>query len=189
MHQCDNGFESYCDDFSSYIEGDLGSERTSQIEAHLAECPACRETVQRMRSLQERLQQLPSITVSPDFDERLHQRLRQPGRHFAGFPTIAASTGWRLSAAAAAAVIVVAGGMMMWQDEPAQIELRPRQSSFSPSLTPRADGADAATPTEGAPGQVQQAGGEQLSTTESDSIRQNRKNDLRDRINLVNEKR
>lgn len=187
MNQCDNGFAEYQDYFSMFIEGDLDTKQTKRIEAHLLVCPACRDTIQRMRALQESLQHLPTLAVSPDFDERLHQRLRQPGRHFVGFPIPAASRGWRLSAVAAAVIIVVGGGMMMFQNDPGQILIAPRQeSSFSPSLAPKADGKVAA---EGEAGGALQPGGEELTTGESDSLRDSRKKELRESIHLVNEKR
>ena len=63
------------EDFSNYIDGDLPPQSHTDIEQHLDVCPECKETVQRIQLIRNRLHRLPRISTSSDFESRLRQRI------------------------------------------------------------------------------------------------------------------
>lgn len=73
MNECDR-FEMF---FSSYIEGELHSEKKRDLEAHLAVCSRCSEAVYRMKIIRDSLRRLPQIRTSEGFEHRLHYRITQ----------------------------------------------------------------------------------------------------------------
>ncbi len=71
MQECDK-FRVH---FSSYIEGELIFEERQALEAHLAVCHDCSETLYQMKIIRRSLQSLPTITTSTQFEYRLNQKI------------------------------------------------------------------------------------------------------------------
>ena len=55
----------------------LGQEQAARMQAHLAQCEACHEEWEAMRSLSSLLRAEPMATPAPDFTGRVAQLLRQ----------------------------------------------------------------------------------------------------------------
>jgi predicted anti-sigma-YlaC factor YlaD len=64
--------------FYLYLEGELDPAERHGLEAHLEDCPACRETLADRRLLHEAFTSLPPIEVPPDFALSIMDRLPEP---------------------------------------------------------------------------------------------------------------
>jgi len=64
--------------FYLYLEGELDPAERHGLEAHLEDCPACRETLAERRLLHEAFTSLPPIEVPPDFALSIMDRLPEP---------------------------------------------------------------------------------------------------------------
>ncbi len=103
------GFENQ---INQYLDGELSGAKLRAFEAHLQECPSCREEVEQFRGLLDGLHSLEDREVPPALRERLHAALSEE---------IAKGDGrvkrklnpWALTAAAAALVVVLVGGTML----------------------------------------------------------------------------
>jgi len=62
---------------SLYLDGLLGQEQAAQLQAHLAQCEACSEEWEAMRSLSSLLKAEPMAIPAPDFAARVAQRVHQ----------------------------------------------------------------------------------------------------------------
>jgi anti-sigma factor RsiW len=73
-----------------YFDGELDAVRAADFERHLAACPECQASLERMASLRTRLQQSDLYEhASPHFREKLHRQLdipRVPGRRTFSLP-------------------------------------------------------------------------------------------------------
>ena len=61
----------------AYLDGKLGIAERRQFEAHLAICPVCRERAAGFRSVWNVLDELPALSPSPAFDNRVRARAQQ----------------------------------------------------------------------------------------------------------------
>ena len=52
------GCKDYAVDLSAYFDGELEADEQQRIEAHLAECAGCKDTLQRLRNLRGALNAL-----------------------------------------------------------------------------------------------------------------------------------
>ncbi len=52
------GCKSYAADLSAYFDGELEADEQQRIEAHLADCAECQDTLQRLRKLRGALNAL-----------------------------------------------------------------------------------------------------------------------------------
>jgi predicted anti-sigma-YlaC factor YlaD len=64
--------------FYLYLEGELDPAERHGLEAHLEDCPACREALAERRLLHEAFTSLPPIEVPPDFALSVMDRLPEP---------------------------------------------------------------------------------------------------------------
>jgi anti-sigma factor RsiW len=65
----------------AYLEGRLAPAERSQIEEHLANCPACRARAEEFRGVWSVMDELPAIEPSLGFDARVRQRIAaEPSR-------------------------------------------------------------------------------------------------------------
>jgi anti-sigma factor RsiW len=64
----------------AYLDGKANPSQRREVEAHLAECAACRERAEQFRVLWGVLDELPVISPSPSFDAAVHAHLREPRR-------------------------------------------------------------------------------------------------------------
>ena len=60
---------------SAYQDGELGSAEQFRIEAHLADCPECREKYQEFQRIWDALDDLPDIQPTPGFYLRLRKKI------------------------------------------------------------------------------------------------------------------
>ena len=58
-----------------YVDGRLKASEQREVEAHLAECPACRVRVSEFRAVSGLLDELPKIEPSGAFDARVRARI------------------------------------------------------------------------------------------------------------------
>jgi len=58
-----------------YVDGRLKASEQREVEAHLAECPACRVRVSEFRAVSGLLDELPQIEPSGAFDARVRARV------------------------------------------------------------------------------------------------------------------
>jgi anti-sigma factor RsiW len=61
-----------------YLEGELDPFERRGLEAHLEDCPACRESLAERRLLHEAFTSLPPLEVPPDFALSVMDRLPEP---------------------------------------------------------------------------------------------------------------
>lgn len=59
----------------SYLDGRASAVERREVEAHLADCAACRTRVEEYRRLWNMLDEVPAIEPSLGFDARLRQRI------------------------------------------------------------------------------------------------------------------
>lgn len=62
-------------DLYDYLEEELSSERTNEVEEHLGVCRRCRRAVEERRLIAEAASTLPPFEVPEDFPERVMSRL------------------------------------------------------------------------------------------------------------------
>jgi anti-sigma factor RsiW len=67
--------ERYEAQIIAYMDGSATPAERSVVEAHMAECAACRARVEEFRGLWTVLDEAPVVEVSPAFDARLHERM------------------------------------------------------------------------------------------------------------------
>ena len=67
---------------TGYVDGVLDAATRREVEAHLADCPSCREQAAFERKTRERLRALPAPEPRPGFEDALRQaiRRRRPSR-------------------------------------------------------------------------------------------------------------
>lgn len=190
MKYCDKFQES----FSEYIEGELPQDARQVLESHLSACPACRETVHRMRSLRHNLTDLSRFTTSPDFEFKLSQRLRQANtRRVERFPLGYFQT-WKVPAVAFVVVMVVFSAFFFFGDNPQEVNLRSSQKS---GLAPAIIGDDKPGSRASSPPQTMQSAAESSAEnnpqplmvlptdTLPDSVQKKNLKNLNDSIHLV----
>jgi anti-sigma factor RsiW len=62
---------------TGYVDGALGPAETTEVEAHLEGCLACREQVDAERRLRERMGALPPIELRPGFEADVRRSLQR----------------------------------------------------------------------------------------------------------------
>jgi len=73
--------EHFTDRLSEYLEKTLPAEELRQVDAHIRECPECRELLDLMREAEAALSGLPELEVPTTLLKRLHNipgRKRRP---------------------------------------------------------------------------------------------------------------
>jgi anti-sigma factor RsiW len=56
---------------SPYLDGDLSASEHAAVEAHLRDCPRCREMLALLREVNASLRNFPEVEISPDLQQRL----------------------------------------------------------------------------------------------------------------------
>jgi anti-sigma factor RsiW len=56
---------------SPYLDRDLSPAERKAVEAHLQDCPECRELLALLREVSTSLQAFPEVEISPDLYRRL----------------------------------------------------------------------------------------------------------------------
>jgi len=60
-----------------YLEGELPDSERSRVEAHLADCPACRNAVEDRRLLLEASAEIPPLPIPENFSQSVMRRIFQ----------------------------------------------------------------------------------------------------------------
>ncbi|CCW35817.1 Putative zinc-finger [Chthonomonas calidirosea] len=102
--QCQDALEL----FSDYVSGDMDKALQAAFEAHLQQCPSCREGMQGFRQVWADLDRLPSVEPPPSLHERILAKLdekplqRQQPKLFGSWQLL-----WRPQVLAAAALVLI----------------------------------------------------------------------------------
>ena len=62
---------------SEYLAGELSLIQRQAVEAHLSSCAACQQELNLLRQTVHVLHNLPLLTTPADFEEKLHQQIKQ----------------------------------------------------------------------------------------------------------------
>src|SRR5712692_9584847 len=87
-----------------YVDGELAVAAMSEVDAHVAECPGCRERVAREREFRQLLRRQPRESAPQELGERIRARIGRSARWGAVRLWLAASAA---AAVAAAAVLLL----------------------------------------------------------------------------------
>ncbi len=144
MQECDK-FRVH---FSSYIEGELLSEERQALEAHLAVCNDCSETIYQIKIIRRSLQALPTITTSRNFEYQLQQRLENlnTSSPWTG-PFLNLKRNWKIPAigSAVASIVIVSVLLLSSPQQQARTPNRTQlRSSVQHTITPPAGITNAA---------------------------------------------
>ncbi len=80
MKSCEH-YEELC---SRYLELELSAAERKDFEEHLNSCPSCREKLEDIRLIRQRLKKLKPITTTPDFETVLRAQI-QMSKHMGRF--------------------------------------------------------------------------------------------------------
>ncbi len=69
--------KKYFERISEYLDGELDDEICREIEAHLKECPECRECLDSLKRTIELCKEAGKETIPSDIHERLRSNLRE----------------------------------------------------------------------------------------------------------------
>ena len=111
----DTTHDAFTDRLSDYIDGELDPRQHSEVAAHLAQCPACREIANDLRAVAARAASLPDLRPHQDLWSGVSERIGSESRRVAAFVP---RGGRRFSftlpqlAAAGLALMVLSGGMV-----------------------------------------------------------------------------
>lgn len=108
MAECDK----YRVQFSSYLDGELPIGARKELEAHLAICEECAETIYQIRVIQQSLQRISPVNTSPGFENRLHNALREGAGHSSLLP--GNLQGWKVPAMGSALLLASLGVFMVF---------------------------------------------------------------------------
>ncbi len=101
--------------FTDYLDGELPVAERTELEAHLAICESCAETLRQIRIIQQSLQNVPTLTTSPGFETRLHQMIREQETRSA-FP-FWSFQGWKVPAMGSALVLASLGLFLVFNHQ------------------------------------------------------------------------
>ena len=73
-----SGCREYRDDLSAHLDGALGPEARSALEAHLAQCPDCRRALEDLRATVARIRSLEPVEPPPWLEAKILARVGRP---------------------------------------------------------------------------------------------------------------
>ncbi len=125
--------------FSEYVENDLSRDDAAKVQAHLAACPSCKERVDQLTALRQRLTGMHQIKTTDDFDLVLRARIQMSKK--IGRPTLLPQFFYNrpplfsyAMATAAVLLLVFAGSMMLSpQGDTSRNSANPSPYTFSKS--------------------------------------------------------
>lgn len=97
-----------------WVSQRLPSDTAARMQAHSAECTACRRSMAAERLLRQRWQDLPGAAETPNIWPHLVQRLNAP----AVYPTAAGRRKWAFSGALAATALAATLGILWLRPMP-----------------------------------------------------------------------
>ena len=104
-------------DFSNYLDGELHSQVRKLLDDHFAECPDCHETYRQMRDIQQNLNNLNRLSTSPDFEQKLQQRIQKENENPGIIP--AQLQNWKLPAMGSAIAVAAVSLFLVFNNSPA----------------------------------------------------------------------
>lgn len=130
---------------AEYVDGTLGPEDRTRVEAHVAACATCREEVELAGSARRALTALPELDVPAGTTWQVIQRARQRRRWL---PQVSPRTAWVAAGTAAAAAAVIGVFALVGG---------PRQEAAGPEAAFGRNG-EAEAPPGAAPGEPSESG-------------------------------
>jgi predicted anti-sigma-YlaC factor YlaD len=108
--------DTYQEQMSLWIDGQLTEDEIRHIETHAAACASCRTYLDALRRLDRLLSAAPMIAPVPGFTERFQARLvtrRRRSRTWAGLLTLTLAT---LVLLLGATAVLAASGLALWDN-------------------------------------------------------------------------
>jgi predicted anti-sigma-YlaC factor YlaD len=108
--------DTYQEQMSLWIDGQLTEDEIRHIETHAAACASCRTYLDALRRLDRLLSAAPMIAPVPGFTERFQARLvtrRRRSRTWAGLLTLTLAT---LVLLLGATAVLAASGLTLWDN-------------------------------------------------------------------------
>lgn len=128
---------SFTNLLTDYLDNQLKLPLRREAEAHLRECPACRQKVEEMSGLVDALHALPEVSASDSFEAVLMEKIRHHKdslQHPRNLWTLFSNHS-RTFSAAAALILVMAGTLVIWRGYNPRLEsLPPPNEIFSCSF-------------------------------------------------------
>ncbi|MBI1850825.1 MAG: zf-HC2 domain-containing protein [Planctomycetes bacterium] len=75
-----NDCSQFSDRFSEYLDGELAAADRARIDAHVATCSSCRESLESLRETVEEVRRYGRVAVPPDFAAGVRQRIEESPR-------------------------------------------------------------------------------------------------------------
>lgn len=188
---------SFTNHLTDYLDNQLKLPQRREADAHLRECPVCREKVEEMSRLLNAMHSLRAVHASDSFEAVLMQKIRnhqdslQNPRNFWTYLSIHSRT----FSAAAALMLVMAGTLIIWRGYNPRLENFPPVMNSAPVLS--SVGSSGSTPKQRPPSNlvnpIKKSASMALKDTVN-SLQQQDKDtfkpeDFRNRIQLVNDRR
>jgi anti-sigma factor RsiW len=137
--------DRFTDRLSDYLDDeDLSPSERREIEAHLASCPGCRETLEELRAVAERAAAVhdlpPEMDLWPGIAARLETRAPSTVTPFAGArpPRRISFTVPQLVAAGLALMVLSGGSVWLARHGGSQTDFEPLAAQTAPGTTPAA---------------------------------------------------
>ncbi len=111
---------------SEYLDGELAPDRRAALEAHLRDCPACRQELEALRRTTARLEAAPDREPEKDLWPEIHRALELEPR---SEPSPASRHRWRAAIAAGLAVLAIGAVALRWGDRRADEMAAPGMAS------------------------------------------------------------
>ncbi len=178
-----NDSDKLMEQCSDYIDGNLSPEACREFEQYLMNTPETQETIYRMQMIRDSLNNLPQVQTSPDFEIRLHEKIRTMGsvksfryssRYFAD---------WKVPAVGFAVVFVLVSFFVFYPQSSGDVNITaPRESGFSPNFSGQERVLMAPKTVDAAAASVKHP-----AVVDDSTQRQKNKDQLKKNIKLVNE--
>lgn len=119
--------------FSDYLDEELPIEQRKELEDHFSVCLECQETIRKMKIIQRSLKQLPQISVSPDFEQKLHQQIFRANQKATFLPL--PFHNWKIPAMGSAIVLATVSLFLVFNDstEDKSVPVVPPTKIYSPA--------------------------------------------------------
>lgn len=114
MTECDK----FRMNFSNYLDGELHLEGRKLLDDHFSICSNCAEDYRQMKNIQKNLNNMPPISASPGFEQKLQQRILRQNQNPGFIPPQLQN--WKLPAMGSAIVVATVSLFMIFDNSPMQ---------------------------------------------------------------------
>lgn len=140
--------EEFSQDLSAYLDGELPPRERAALEAHLRDCPRCRQELASLRAVSRLVASLPAVEPSEEFTRALSREVaaRRPRRWLRPIPLFRGDLIPALAVAAVALIVVTTvlivpslTGRLRWTRRtvpPTPFETTPKTLAPAPSPAP-----------------------------------------------------